>query len=264
MSVQFSTNIKRGTTEWSALPEELTVRPELNGRHDAPPIDDLVASILEHGQLQPVLIRREAGKPTLVAGFSRWRAVARINKDCLTGRMKPTADPMRLRCSYTDMSEEEGFLANIEENRVRNRTTEIDDAANLRRLVAVYGLSHEECAQRYSESVKWVKARLELVSLSRQAVKAVREGRVIGPVARKLARMTAEQQKEVIEAHPEGRITAAALAAGNGTSGKAKPNLKTLAAALFKGVDEETLRNEDDEYVSVERKRLLKLWEAVS
>lgn len=133
MPVTFSdSTIKRREGEWAALPEDLDVDPALNGRHNLPDIEDLIQSILAVGQIQAVSIRKTGGRPSLTAGFSRWRAVAEINKRGLT------PSPTTLRCSYTQFTEKQAFLANIAENRVRNQTTDLDNANN-------YALACEPC-----------------------------------------------------------------------------------------------------------------------
>ena len=68
---------------FSILPENITVNQEDNGRA-VPQSEDIVEalarSILEHGQLEPAIVRRiEGHKVQLVAGYGRWRAV------CLRG-----------------------------------------------------------------------------------------------------------------------------------------------------------------------------------
>jgi hypothetical protein len=57
----------------------LVVDPKMNGRYELPDIGWIVDSILRHGQLQPVTIRRTASKPVLVAGFSRWHPHRLVN-----------------------------------------------------------------------------------------------------------------------------------------------------------------------------------------
>jgi len=59
----FEKEYQRGGTEWSLLPEEIEVDPHLNGRYELPDIGWIVDSILIHGQLQPIAIRKTAGKP---------------------------------------------------------------------------------------------------------------------------------------------------------------------------------------------------------
>ena len=70
MAVDFDVKGSR-TSEYRFLPEMLVVDPKMNGRYELPDIGWIVDSILRHGQLQPVTIRRTASKPVLVAGFSR-------------------------------------------------------------------------------------------------------------------------------------------------------------------------------------------------
>src|ERR1035437_5957897 len=108
MAVEFTVPGHR-TSENRFLPENIDAQPEMNGRHDIPDIQWIVDSILRHRELQPVTIRRTGGKPVLVAGFSRWRAVSEINKK------KLTPEPLELRCSYTQLTEKQAYLANIEE-----------------------------------------------------------------------------------------------------------------------------------------------------
>lgn len=78
MAVEFDIKGTR-STEYLWFPEQIEITPEANGRHELPPIEDLVQSILTYGQIQPVTIRKTGGLPVLVAGFSRWRAVSHIN-----------------------------------------------------------------------------------------------------------------------------------------------------------------------------------------
>src|ERR1019366_999172 len=101
---------------------DIIVKPELNGRHDAPAIEWLIADIVEQGQIQPVIIRNDGGKAVLVAGFSRWAAISEINKQ------KLTTAPVKVRCVYSRCNELDGLKLNIAENKFRNSTTPLDDA----------------------------------------------------------------------------------------------------------------------------------------
>lgn len=201
MAVAFETPITRGVTEWKALPEELTINPELNGRHDLPDITGLVDSILTVGQLQPVTIRKSEGKPVLVAGYSRWRAVDHINRN------KLTPEPLTLRCSYTQLTDKQAFLANIHENRVRNETTAMDDAYNLQKLINVYQMSEEDCADVYRASKQWVSDRLALLEAVPEMEQAVREKRISpGTAVKAIKKLSREHQKAAV-AKP-GKVTA--------------------------------------------------------
>lgn len=203
MAVEFDVKGSR-TSEYRFLPEYLEIEPALNGRHELPDIQWIIDSILRHGQLQPVTIRRASGKPVLVAGFSRWRAVTAINKQKLTEK------PLELRCSYTQLTEKQAFLANIEENRVRNQTTPMDDAYNIQRLVNVYQMTEQEIADSYRASVSWVKGRLQLIEATPELEKVVRAGKVTGKAAQTIAKLSKEHQVKLAKvAEEKGKVTPA-------------------------------------------------------
>jgi ParB/RepB/Spo0J family partition protein len=202
MAVQFKAEHER-TSEYRFFPKDLTIRAELNGRHDKPDVEELIKDILEHGQHTPVPIRNEGGEAVLVAGFSRWRAISEINKRKLTEK------PLQLRCTYVRCDEREAFLMNISENRFRNDVTAIDDAHNMQRLLNVYQMTEEEIAKQYfptakttpeiAKALKWVKDRIALIGLTPEAVKAVRDGRVKETAAVAISKLTAAQQKEAVK-----------------------------------------------------------------
>ena len=216
------------TSEYLLLPEDVVIRPELNGRHELPNIDWLKADILQRGQLQPVMIRSDGGQPVLAAGFSRWRAISEIN----AGR--DAKDKLKLRCCYFRGNEADAFLANIAENRGRNGTTAIDDAYNIARLEK-YGRTVAEIAAFYSEPEAWVTSRLSLVNLCPEAQAAVSDGSLKPTAAVQIAKLAEAQQREKLKGGH--KLTAAGLKAES--SGKPpKPTLNTLAGILRAVVDD--------------------------
>jgi ParB/RepB/Spo0J family partition protein len=243
MAVEFTVSGSR-TSEYRFLPEHLEIDPALNGRHELPDVQWIIDSILRHGQLQPVTIRRTGGKPVLVCGFSRWRAVTEINKRNLSPK------PIELRCSYTHLTEQQAFRANIEENRVRNATTPMDDAYNIQRLINVYQMTEAEVADSYRESVKWVKDRLQLIEATPEVEKEIRSGTIKGPAMKEIAKLSADHQKNLAKvAKEKGKVTPADIRAETGKPEKKKdlPAQKTvleLADAFYRlyfetGVDQD-------------------------
>jgi hypothetical protein len=208
MAVEF-TGMERNT-EYRFFPEDIEIRPELNGRHEKPDVEWLIADIMKHGQHTPVQIWNDGGTAVLAAGFSRWRAISEINKRKLTPK------PLKLRCAYTKTNERGAFILNISENRYRNAVTEIDDAHNIARLINIYQFTEEEAAQVYyptaktaeeiKGALKFVRERLAMISLSPEAEEAVKAGRLVGPAAAAIAKLSSAQQREILKAHPEGRI----------------------------------------------------------
>lgn len=254
------------TSEYLFLPQDIEISPELNGRHELPPIADLVQSILTHGQLQPVTIRKAAGKPVLVAGFSRWRAVTEINAKGLA----PTL--IALRCSYTQLSEKQAFLANIEENRVRNATTPMDDAYNVQRLINVYQMSEQEAADSFRASVAWIKGRLSLLELTPEAETALRSGRVPTSAAKEIAKLSKTTQNKIVAG--EGKVTVAAVKREAPQKPAPVPKMAPLppvadvelrrrAASFVEDVARTDLYDERNKYIEVNREQLLSLVEYV-
>lgn len=197
MAVTFATEHTR-TSEYLFNPAEIVVKPELNGRHEAPDIEPLIASIVKDGQLEPGIVRKDGEQAVLCAGFSRWRAITEINK------RKLTPVPLSFRAIYQKANELDGFLINIYENRFRNQTTRLDDAYNVRRLEQ-WGQTEAQIAAIYGADIKWVKQMQKLVALDPAAQKAVANGRVKPSAIAAVAKLTNEKQREVVAG--SGRVS---------------------------------------------------------
>jgi hypothetical protein len=209
MAVSLNAEYTR-TAEYRFLPENIEIRPELNGRHDKPDIEWLVADILRFGQHSPCPFWKDGDTPVLAAGFSRWRAVSEINKRKLTPK------PIELRCTYVQTNEVGAFLRNISENRMRKEVSAVDDAHNIQRLIEAYQMSEEEIAKVYfptaateseiKEAVKWTRARIDLIRLTPEAERAMTEGRLDETAAAAISKLTSAQQREALE--KGGKVTA--------------------------------------------------------
>lgn len=239
-------DFKRDAT-YKGLPETIDVRPDLNGRHEKPDIEWLIADILMHGQMQTVGIWDDGGQPVLAYGFSRWRAISEINK------RKLTPQPLLINCTYIRTNEQGAFIRNISENRQRNPTTATDDAHNISKLIESYQMTLEDVAKVYfptaktdgeiKEGVKWVSSRLELVKLAPEAQKALNDGRIDETAAQAIAKLKTAQQRELLKSG--GKVTAAdaraVKAAGKPKKApKAKPieqELKRRITAVLESAD---------------------------
>lgn len=238
MAVQFETEHQRGSI-YSFDPADLVIKADLNGRHELPDIEWLIQDIVAKGQLQPVLIRSEEGKPVLTAGFSRWRAIVAINSK------KLTPVPLKISCVYFRGNELDGFKANIAENRFRNATSPLDDAHAIARLEK-WGQTVDQIAELYREKTAWVKNRLKLISLEPEAQKAVKDGRLKVTAAAHISKLSAEQQRKAVAG--SGKVKASPKKSPNGSISMAEfrkaheylrdkssiENVAKLAAATLK------------------------------
>ena len=193
-------DMKRGST-YSFPPEELDVPAEMNGRHDLPPIEWLIESIVAQGQLTPVQVRNNGGKPRLVSGFSRWRAIVEINKRKLT--------PVRLPiiCVLYDGNDQAAYLANLAENVQRNDLTAMDEAHVCAQL-SKWGMSLEQIAERFPkrggslgehQKPAWVKTRIRLYGAVPEVQQAVTTGKLKPTAAAHIATLADAQQREAVK-----------------------------------------------------------------
>ncbi len=269
MAVDFKVEHKR-TSEYRLFPEHITIKPELNGRHELPDVEWLITDMLAHGQHTPVVIRNDGGQAVLVAGFSRWRAVSEINKRGLTGK------PWQLRCTAVSCNEVEAFLINISENRVRNPTTAIDDAHNIQRLMK-WGYTEDQIAEIYFPTAKtekdlkearaFVRERVALISLTPEVEQAVKAGRVTIPAAKAIAKMSSEQQRVVVE--KEGQIERKDVVPPKPKPAKPVPKdaeLLRRIGAMFEDIEGLLYAPElaDEGYIQVDRGLLVNLHEYVT
>ena len=188
---------KRG--EMYRVPVESIVVPEdMRGRAFRPDIKNLIVSILTHGQIQPVGIRKSSdGKAVLVYGFSRVEAIRAINED---GGIN--GEPLLVKAALIDANADESFILNIQENFARNETSPIDDAHNIRILMDRLGKTQAEVAKIYDKSQAWVSLRLKLLALDTAIQKKVHNRDISADAALELGKLDKETQERVI-AEPE-------------------------------------------------------------
>ena len=143
-------------------------------------LEELAASIREHGILQPLTVRRVGEDYELVAGERRLRAAA------LAGLEK-------VPCLVVRVEEETSSLLALVENLQRRDLDFVEEAQALSRLIRTYGLSQEEAARRIGKSQSAVANKLRLLRLPPQAVELLREHRLSERHARALLRLDGPQ-----------------------------------------------------------------------
>ncbi len=128
-------------------------------RHfDEQALDSLVDSIRRHGLLQPLVVRRVAGRYELIAGERRLRAAMRVGLERVPVVVREVRSGERLE------------LALIE-NLQRENLAPLEEAGAYRRLMDEYGLTQEEIAERVGKSRPTITNALRLLGLP-EAVKA--------------------------------------------------------------------------------------------
>jgi ParB/RepB/Spo0J family partition protein len=265
MAVSFTTNMGRSGALYVDFPENILVEPDLNGRHEHTDVEQLAADIEKHGQNEPVCVRKDDnGKPVLVFGHRRYRAISLLNE------RNPT-NPRKIICTYSDLTPTEAFVAAIGENRFRREVNPIDDAANIGLLRRLFAKTDEDIAAIYfpeakseaerATALKFVKDRAKLMELVPEAAQAVREGRLKITAAMGLAKLTKNQQRANPAVMGTERIKGRDI---NPAPKAPKPQMVTdeslIAAvlALVETVDLDDLHH-DNALIAVRRRQFLEL-----
>ena len=117
---------------------------------DEATLEELAASIREHGVLQPILVRPlDSGRYQLIAGERRWRA-SRI------------AGHMSIPALVEDIDDDTALEISIIENLQREDISPLDEAAMYDRMIRDHGYSIRKLADKLGKDKGYLENRLRL------------------------------------------------------------------------------------------------------
>jgi ParB family transcriptional regulator, chromosome partitioning protein len=117
---------------------------------DEATLDELAASIREHGVLQPVLVRpRPGNRFQLIAGERRWRASKRADQDTIPALVE-------------DIDDETALEISIIENLQREDLSPLDEATMYDRMIREHGYSIRKLAEKLGKDKGYLENRLRL------------------------------------------------------------------------------------------------------
>lgn len=148
-------------------------------------LEALAASILQHGVVQPVLVRRRAERYQMVAGERRLRAAQRAGLRRIPAVVREVADEQMLEVALV-------------ENIQRQELDPIDEAQAYRTLIEQRGLSHSDLAERIGRERSTVSNSLRLLSLSDNIQAQIRRGVISSGHARALLALPDTKLREAI------------------------------------------------------------------
>lgn len=179
--------------------ESIVVDMDFNGRTTYPDIDELKASIMEDGLLQPpgVAIRQStAGEPQkyfLVYGFRRYLAITKIREE-LGDEAYSTIDVV-----VNEGNLEELRVRNLKENIERKSLSTFEIAQQVKRLVLA-GFEQREIAVRLGRNQSWVSYHYKVVTqLTQSAQNALKQGELTLEQALHIADVPEDKQNELVE-----------------------------------------------------------------
>lgn len=155
-------------------------------------LEELAASIREHGVLQPLLVVRtplEPGQPErfeIVAGERRWRSAQRAGLatvPCIV---------------HDDLTERERLEIALVENLQRKDLNPIEEGTAYQRLHEEFGLTHEEIAKRVGKSRPAVSNTIRLLDLPESVKGSLIAGKINYGQARALLSVLDPVQRQLV------------------------------------------------------------------
>lgn len=164
------------------LPQEIEANPyQPRQIFDDEKIQDLAASMKEHGVIQPLIVRRLGSRYQLVAGERRLKAAM------MAGLEKV---PVVVR----DMTDREAMEISLVENLQREDLGPIEEAEAYQRLSDEFGLTQEQIAKRVGKSRPDVTNTLRLLKLEDEVKELINQGKISGSHGRALVGLEREEQ----------------------------------------------------------------------
>ncbi len=149
-------------------------------------LDQLAASIREHGVLQPILVTETIDGFVLVAGERRVQAARRAGLTHIPAVVRQLPERHRLELALV-------------ENLQREDLNPIEEALGYRRLIDEFGLSQEDIAARVARARSTVANTLRLLEQPLEVQEAVASGRLSEGHARAMASLPHDEQRELVE-----------------------------------------------------------------
>ena len=139
-------------------------------------LEELAASIREHGVLQPVLLRPFPGKPKqyqIIAGERRWRAAQKAGVHALPAVVREVDDRQILELA-------------IIENVQRVDLDPIEEAHGYSQLIETFGYTQEKLSEIIGKSRSHLANTMRLLSLPESVISFVKAGQLTAGHARAL------------------------------------------------------------------------------
>jgi ParB family chromosome partitioning protein len=156
-------------------------------KFDPGELDELAASIKEHGILQPLIVtyNDETGQYTLIAGERRLLAARQIGLQAVPAIVKEVSDQQRL---------EMALIENVQ----RADLAPLEAAQAYRQLSEDFNLSHEQISKRVGKSRVAITNTLRLLNLPPTVKKTLAEGQISEGHARALLALPTHQAQTAV------------------------------------------------------------------
>ena len=146
-------------------------------------IEELAASIKEHGIIQPIVVRKCENGYEIVAGERRWRAARK-------------AELAQVPCLVRELTDEQNMLFAIIENMQREDLNPIEEAEGLQRMMQTFGMTQEQVSKSVGKSRPYIANALRLLKLPEDITAQIAQGNLSAAHGRTLAGVEDDAVKE--------------------------------------------------------------------
>ncbi len=155
---------------------------------DEESLNELAASIQEHGILQPILVRPRNGRYEIIAGERRWRAAKIAGISTI---------PAILRDAEDQALPELALIENLQ----REDLNVIEEALAYQTLWESYGYTQEELAKRLGKGRVYISNTMRLLQLSDGVLELLQNKSLTPGHARALLRITDPEKQLALAGH---------------------------------------------------------------
>ena len=152
---------------------------------DESKIEELADSILEHGIIQPLILRPAKVGYEIVAGERRYRAARK-------------AGLKRVPSIVREFTDEENMVIAIVENMQREDLDPIEEAEGLNQIIKVYGFTQEETSKSVGKSRPYIANSLRLLTLPEDIKKLISDGTLTAGHGRALLAVKDDKKRQAL------------------------------------------------------------------
>ncbi|MDF3048175.1 MAG: parB-like partition protein [Candidatus Midichloriaceae bacterium] len=134
---------------------------------------DLKNSILEHGLIQPIIVRHHEGKYQIVAGERRWQASKLAGKQAIVAIV-------------VDFDDKQMLEAALVENIQRQDLNPIEEAKAFKAMMEQYGYTQEQISKKIGKSRSFIANSVRLLTLPEDVQNKLIQGEISASHARTL------------------------------------------------------------------------------
>ncbi len=148
-------------------------------------IEELAASIKEHGIIQPIVVRKHKKGYEIVAGERRWRAAMK-------------AELSQVPCLIRELDDEQNMLIAIIENMQREDLNPIEEAEGLRQMTDTFGMTQEQVSKSVGKSRPYITNCMRLLKLPEYIKESIAEGQLSAGHGRTLITIANEDDRKAL------------------------------------------------------------------